>query len=118
MRFEKAVAFVGKREDCGQSPRRVEIIVHGLDKTGAHGLARLVKLGGIALGVLGGVFRGPAQVAHGRAQVTIRRVGLGETRIGEIERRAIVRLQHEQAQGAGIASFENVLEQQEVAQAL
>ena len=64
---------------------------------------------GFALGVLGGVFRGPAQVAHGRAQVAIRRVGLGKARVGEIERRAIVRLQHEQAQGAGLQAFANVL---------
>lgn len=103
---------------AARPPARIEVIVHGLDEIGLHGLARLIEARAVNLIALGSVLGRPAQIAHRRAQMPVRGISLGKAGIGKIERRAIVRLQHEQAQRIGVAGVEHVLEQQEVSQAL
>ena len=60
----------------------------------------------------------PAQVAHRAAYALVAFARLGQACIGKIKRAAVVRLQHQQAQGHGFAGVQHVDEQEEVAQAL
>ena len=107
-----------EREDRAQGACGVEVVVHCLDEL-LLGLARDVrKLGGVDVIGVCRVVGCPDEVAVRRADAFVGRARIGEALIGEVERRAVVGLQHEQAQRHGVATVEHVGEQQEVAQAL
>ncbi len=65
-----------------------------------------------------GALCGPTQVGDSAADALERALGAVEALEGEVERRAVVGLQHQQAHGVGRVLVEHLLERVEVAQAL
>ena len=97
----------------------VEVVVHAGDELVAQREHARLKRLGVDRGRA--VRRGgqqPVEVAHRVADAAQRRVGLLQALVGEVERAAVVGLQHEEAQHRGLGRLQHVAQQLEVAQRL
>ena len=106
-------------EHFAQGTRSVEIVVHGKHVLHARGLRRLQQLFRVKrAGHVLRVFHLPIKVAHGVFNARQRRLRLVKAFLGEVERAAVVRLQHQETQHVRRRGFQDVAQKQEVAQRL
>ncbi len=113
------VALGDKRKDSAHGTGGVKIVVHALLKGGA-GLCGLggKHLGCCLIGIGRRMVRSPAQVLDRTGNTRERIFGTLQALPGEVERRAIARLQHQQAQSCGRVLLEDLGQRKEVAERL
>ena len=117
---EVGVCGCDQAEDGGQGAGGVKVVVHLARELG-RGLVDLsaqCAVGVVELAVLRSALGGPAQVGHRAADALERAHRAVEAVEREVERRAVVGLQHEQAHRVGRVLVEHLLEREEVAEAL